>query len=130
MMYNKIIEECFFYPRHAGVMDVSAPLVSHCRSSQPNQRVLIDLYINCSSDGIIKKMNFKAKGNPYVIGAMEWLCRQTEGQQIQSLSLINYQLLIKELGIPTNQYPVALQIEEIYKETVVLMKKKLEGIES
>lgn len=130
MMYNKVIEDCFFYPRHAGIIDATAPLVVHFRGSQPNQAVLIDLYISCSPDGLIKKTNFKAKGNPYVIAAMEWLCRQIEGKLIDSLPLINYQTLVKELDIPNSQYPTALQIEEIYKETIVLMKKKLEGIES
>lgn len=130
MMYNKIVEEYFFLPRHVGVIATDTPLSVHFRSGQPEQSVLIGLYMSCASDGLIKKMTFKAKGNPYVIAAMEWLCRQVEGVTIDKLPSIDYQLLIKELKIPMNQYPVALQIEDVYKETVVLMKKKLKGMES
>lgn len=129
MIYNNIVEDCFFQPRHAGMIDLNAPLTVHFRSSQKNQSLtIIDLYMQCTNIGFISQMRFKATGNPYVIAALEWLCRQLEGRTLENLPLINYQILIKELAISTIQYPIAIQVEDVYKEVLTLMKKKFEGI--
>lgn len=131
MMYNKVVQDCFFLPRHVGLMDLSAPLTVHFSSSQKNQSfTTIDLYLQCIKNGLIKRACFRATGNPYVIAGLEWLCRQIEGRSLDNLAPINYQLLIKELEIPTNQYPIALQVEDVYKEVLALMKKKFEGYPS
>lgn len=131
MMYNKVVEDCFFLPRHAGVIDLTAPLTVHFSSSQKNQSLTkIELYVQCTKNGVISKACFKAVGNPYVIAALEWLCRQIEGVQIENLSPFNYQVLIKELAMPMKHYPIALQVEDVYKEILVLMRKKIEGYTS
>ena len=127
MLYNKLVQDCFFQPRHVGTLDLTEPLVSYYRIEQQKPRVIIDLYIQCSCIGLITKVCFKANGNPFVIAAMEWLCRRVEGTDVMKPESVNHQLLINELEIPLSQYPVALLIEDVYKESLILMKKKLEG---
>jgi nitrogen fixation NifU-like protein len=130
-MYNEIVQDCFFLPQHVGVIDLAFPLTVYFRSSQNNQSVTkIELYLQCTKSALINKACFRATGNPYVIAALEWLCRQIEGRELESLISINYQTLIKELEIPTHQYPIALQVEDAYKEVLTLMKKKLEDYKS
>ena len=127
MMYNKIVQDCFFEPRHIGSIVDSASLVAHLRGVQKAQGVVIDLFLQCSADGFVIRSCFKANGNPYVIAALEWVCRQIEGQHIDVLQASYYQHLISELGIPVNQSPVALQIDGVYQEVLVLMRDKLRG---
>lgn len=130
MMYNKLVEDCFFYPRHVGSMQQSEPLVVCFKSNQQNQAMNIELFLQCNESGLIIKARFTSNGNPYVIAAMEYLCRRIEGLVLGNLPEITYQDLIKELEIPTSQYPFALCVMGVYKEVLVLMKKKLEGYES
>lgn len=126
MTYNKIVEACFFFPRHVGVIDLKRPLTAHFRNSQPHQGVIIELYLECSECQLIKRACFKATGNPYRIAALEWLCRQIEGKALSQLPPLNYQVLVKELQIPTAQYPLAIQVEDAYKEVLTLMNKQFE----
>ncbi len=142
MMYNELVEDCFFLPRHVGILDLQAPLTVHFVSIQKNQSITrIDLYVQCAENALIRKACFKATGNPYVIAALEWLCRQIEGKKLDCLEWRSdqknnpqdkqlYQILVKELEIPQNQYPIALQVEDVYKEVFTLMKKKFEGYKS
>ncbi len=125
MMYNQIVEQYFFYPEHTGVIDLSNPLSAHLRRGQRQQGMLIDFYMQCAGDGLIQKVCFKAMGNPYTIASLEFLCRHLEGENISSLPEFNYSMLVKIMDIPNTQYPVALQVEEIYKEILVLMRQKL-----
>lgn len=128
MIYNKIVQDCFFQPRHVGVLDTTQPLTVLFSSRQQNpSNTLIDLSMQCTKNGLVKKICFKVTGNPYVVAALEWLCRQIEGRQFTDLPVIDYLLLIKELEIPNKHYPIALQVENVYKEVLVLMKKKFEG---
>lgn len=126
MMYNEIVRDCFFLPKHVGVIDVTKPYVTFFRANQKKQ-VHTELYMHCDDNGLITKLRFKTNGNPYVIAALEWVCRQTEGQGIQALIPCTYQQIIRALAIPAAQYPVALHVEDVYKEVLALMKKKFEG---
>lgn len=127
MIYNKVVQDCFFYPRHVDALDLNNPFVV-CVQNQPvNQLNVIHFYLKCEKDKLISRACFKTNGNPYVIAALEWLCRQIEGMKLEALPLINYQILIKELDIPNNQYPIAIQIENIYKEALIFISKKIEG---
>lgn len=130
MMYNKIVQECFFSPVHVGIIALDAPLSVHCRSPETGKGVLIDFYLQCTADKIVHKACFKAIGNPYVIASLEWLCRQIEGKNLDQLPPINYQMLVNELEIINTQYPVAIQVESVYKEALVLMRNKFEEYES
>lgn len=142
MMYNKIIEDCFFHPKHVGILDLQTPLTVHFASTQKNQSMTrIDLYMQCTEDTLICKVCFKVTGNPYAIATVEWLCRQIEGKQLDRLEWGAaqkdnpqaeqlYQILVKRLEIPQTQYPIALQVEDVYKEVLALMKKKLEDYKS
>lgn len=83
-------------------------------------------YIKYDKDKAISRVRFKTNGNPYVIAAMEWICCQIEGKTLETLPLIDFQILINVLQMPNSQYPVAVQIESIYKEALTLMRKKFE----
>jgi nitrogen fixation NifU-like protein len=48
-----------------------------------------------------------------------------EGDSIDKHPCINYATLQEKLAIPKIRYSVALQVEDAYKELVLLMKKKL-----
>jgi nitrogen fixation NifU-like protein len=127
MMYNEIVHDCFFSPQHSGTLDTGVPLVAYARGTQKNQGVAIDLYMQCSSNGVVIKSVFQTNGNPYIIAALEWLCRQIQGKELEKLAFSYYQALIIELEIPVHQSPIALQVEEVYKEVLYLMRNKLRG---
>lgn len=127
MMYNKVVQDCFFHPRHVGELDLSNPFVV-CVQNQPvNQLNAIHFYLKCEKNKLISRACFKTNGNPYVIAALEWLCRQIENRKIGALPPVSYQVFLSELEIPNHQYPIAIQIEGIYREALTLMSKKFEG---
>ena len=123
MMYNKTVQDCFFSPRHVGIVDLNQNFAVVYKNNQKDQG-LIEFYLQCDQDAVIERACFKCNGNPYVIAALEWLCRLLEGKAINSLQPIDYQVMIKELDIPVNQYPIALRIIDVYQESLKLMKKK------
>ncbi|KTD41507.1 iron-sulfur cluster assembly scaffold protein [Legionella parisiensis] len=122
MMYNRIVQDCFFSPRHVGVINLNDQFAVVVKNNQKGQGA-IELYMQCNSEGTIVRSCFKTNGNPYVIASLEWLCRQLERQPIGAVPKIDYQLVIKELDIPVAQYPIALRIIDVYKEALLLMKK-------
>ncbi|HHT0593101.1 TPA: iron-sulfur cluster assembly scaffold protein [Legionella anisa] len=122
MMYNRIVQDCFFSPRHIGDIDLNDHFAVVVKNSQKGQGT-IELYVQCDSEGTIVRACFKTNGNPYVIASLEWLCRQLEGQTMDAVPQIDYQLIVKELDIPVAQYPIALRIIDVYKEALLLMKK-------
>ncbi|MDI1351507.1 MAG: iron-sulfur cluster assembly scaffold protein [bacterium] len=126
MMYNKVVTDCFFHPKHVGLLDLSNPLVVHFRAKQYKNGTLIDLYMQGNTNNAIEKICYKTNGNPYIIAALEWLCREVEGKRFDQLPLINYQILINVLDISINQLPAAVHIEQIYQYVLSLMKKKFE----
>ncbi|CAM2986502.1 iron-sulfur cluster assembly scaffold protein [Legionella worsleiensis] len=130
MMYNEVVEHCFFHPQHVGVLDLDDPLVVRYTVEQQKPKVIIELYIQCQVSGFISRICFKASGSPFVIAALEWLCRNTEGTHLMQQKTIDYQTLINVLEIPLSQYPVALLVEDVYQESLKLMQQKLERYES
>lgn len=124
MMYNKMVQSCFFSPKHVGVLDVNDRLVVGVTNHQVGQGA-IEFFMQCQRDMSISRVCFKTNGNPYLVAGLEWLSRQLEGQSIETIPQIDYQVLIKELDIPVTQYPLALRILVVFKEIVILMKSKL-----
>jgi nitrogen fixation NifU-like protein len=124
MMYNNTVRDCFFSPRHVGVIDLSHKLAVVFKNNQKGQGI-IEFYMQCGQDRVIQKVCFKTNGNPYLIAGLEWLCRQLEDQSIDKIQQIDYQLLIKELDLPVTQYPLALTIIGVFKEILSLMKSRL-----
>ena len=127
MNYNQLVLDCFFSLKHGGFIETCPPetyLVSYKSSSQ-DERVLIALYLNCSKEGLIKEIKFKAKGPPYVIAAMEWLCREINQGFIGGLPDIHYSHVVTALDIPQIHYPIALKVIEVYKKALSLVKEKL-----
>ncbi|KTC79370.1 iron-sulfur cluster assembly scaffold protein [Legionella cherrii] len=123
MIYNKIVQDCFFSPRHVGVIDLSERFTVVVKNNQKGQG-LIELYMQCNSDGTIVRACFRTNGNPYIIASLEWLCRQLEGHTTHTVPQIDYQLIVKELDIPVAQYPIALRIMDVFKEALLLIKDK------
>ncbi|MBA2653108.1 MAG: iron-sulfur cluster assembly scaffold protein [Tatlockia sp.] len=125
MMYNKLVETCFFNPRHVGILDLTENLSAFYRGGEAGRGDVFDFYLLCDEKGNILKARFKAYGNPYFIAAAEWLCRQLEGSQIDEHPCFDYAYLLQKLEIPKARYPVALLIEDGYRELVQIMKQKL-----
>jgi nitrogen fixation NifU-like protein len=120
MNYNKTIADCFFHPRHVGGLDVSISGVVFFSNATFSQGVLIDLYLHSDGNHTVLDMRFKTNGNPYVIAALEWLCRQSVGKKLELLSF-NREEYINLLALPFNQVPLVMQIEDVYKEIVSLI---------
>jgi nitrogen fixation protein NifU and related proteins len=124
MMYNSTVNDCFFAPRHVGTLELNHDFVVVFKNKQKDQGI-IEFYMQCGQDRLIHKLRFKTNGNPYLIAGLEWLCRQLEGQALDEVALINYQVLINELDIPVPQYPLALRIVQVFKESLILMNNRL-----
>lgn len=124
MMYNNTVYDYFFSPRHVGIIELNHDLVVVFKNKQKGQGT-IEFYMQCGQDRLIQKVCFKANGNPYLIAGLEWLCRQLEGQSLDKVPPIDYQLLINELDIPVTQYPLALRVVHIFKESLILMNNRL-----
>ncbi|WP_454785785.1 iron-sulfur cluster assembly scaffold protein [Legionella sp. WA2024007413] len=122
MMYNKIVREYFFSPKHVGVLDLNDHFAVGVKNNQKGQGI-IELYMQYIPDGTMVRACFKTNGNPYVIASLEWLCRQLEGKTIDAAPQIDYQFIVKELDIPVAQYPIALRIVDVYREVLLLLKK-------
>jgi nitrogen fixation protein NifU and related proteins len=119
MMYNKTVLDCFFSPRHVGVIDLNQDLVILVKNNQKGQAD-IALYMQSDAHKVIQKVCYKTNGNPYLIAGLEWLCREVVGQAIDSLVAVDYQRLIKELDIPMSEYPLAVRIVEVFKKAISL----------
>lgn len=120
MIYNKIVEDCFFYPQHVGELAQELPYVV-CGTSKISLNTAIKFYWQCDKNQILVQCRFKAVGNPYLIAGLEWVCRQIEGRKLDEVQTLDYLLLIRELDIPKTYYPIALQIDTLYKEMIGLM---------
>lgn len=129
MMYNNIVESCFFYPRHVGVVTINQPLTAHYHSQVGGQKITLDLYLVCTKDKIISRACFKAVGGPYVIAALEWICREIEGKALSQLPSIDYSKLVEVLAIPQHLYPVAIQVNQAYQQVLHLMNGTFEELE-
>jgi nitrogen fixation protein NifU and related proteins len=128
MMYNELVESYFFAPNHVGIVDLSQPLSIHYCGGVAGRGDIFDLYLLCDNQGYIIQARFKAYGNPFLIAAAELLCRQLEGSLIHEHPRFNYSWLLQELAIPKTRYSVALQIEDVYREIVMMMQKKLRSV--
>lgn len=127
MMYNELVESCFFAPKHVGTVDLSKPFSVCYRGGEAGRGDVFDLYLQCDSHGDIRKACFKAYGNPYLVAGAELLCQRLEGSNIEDHPQFDYSWLVEQLEIPKTRYPVALQIEDGYRELITLMQMKLQG---
>ncbi|KTC84177.1 iron-sulfur cluster assembly scaffold protein [Legionella brunensis] len=127
MMYNELVELCFFEPKHVGVVDLSEPFSVHYRGGEAGRGDVFDFYLLCNEQGHILKARFKAYGSPYLVAAAELICQRLEGSNINDHPQCDYSWLVEQLEIPRTRYPVALQIEDGYREIIVIMKTKLQG---
>lgn len=127
MIYNELVASCFFAPNHVGVVDLTQPLSAHFRGGEVGRGDIFDFYLLCDNTGLVLKACFKAYGSPYLVAAAELICQQLEGSKIDEHPQFNYSWLVQQLEIPKTRYPVALQIEDGYREVVLMMKEKLKG---
>jgi nitrogen fixation NifU-like protein len=122
-MYNKRVHDYFFSLKHVGSVDLHNHFAVVSKNTQQGQGS-IEFYMQCNQDRVIIRACFKTNGNPYVIASLEWICRQLEGKRIVSVPEIDYQLIVKELGLPVAHYPIALRVIEVYKEALILMNQR------
>lgn len=115
MHYNTLVEDCFFTPRHVGTLDCTKPLTASSEAGQRN-RAFLQWYAACDQRGLMTECRFKAYGNPYLIAALEWCCRHMVGTALGDHPCFNYQHLVNKLDIPNAHYPVALLVEEGYRQ--------------
>ncbi|STY29107.1 iron-sulfer cluster proteins NifU [Legionella wadsworthii] len=121
-MYNRLVHDYFFKPRHVGEIDLKNHFAVVAKNHQKGQG-MIELYLQCNSNGTIVRACFRSSCNPFVIAGLEWLCRFVEGKSIHATPQIDYQLIVKELEIPLTQYPLAIRIKNVYEEALLLMKR-------
>ena len=125
-MYNKLVENFFFYPKHVGILDINESRTVFFSNYKFSKEVLITLYMHCDSQETVDSITFKTNGNPYVIATLECLCRWTLDKELDYCSFKSNEL-IQLLDVPFNQVPAILQVQDVYKETVILMKLKVKG---
>lgn len=124
MMYNKLVLDYFFNPKHVGILDKHQADIVHCSIVQAKQNTRMDLFWRIDKKGLIQRSCYKAVGSPYSIAALEWLCRQVEGKFLSDLPQLDYQALIEQLEIPKLQYPAAVQVEALFRDMVLLSKER------
>lgn len=121
MMYNKLVKTYFFKAQQTGLIDCLAPYTVSYRSTYPNSILVIELYMQCNEDGQVINMRFKTNGSPYLIAALEYICRQCMGQGFKTLAPLDCSKIIKLLEIPMHQSPFLIQVDDAYKELLLLM---------
>lgn len=124
MIYNKLVQKLFFDAQHAGNLDCNWPRTIMTQLGIKGSS-WIELYVNYDRQGIITQSCFKTYGNPYLIAALEWLCQYLEGTGINEHPLEVLPLLFKQLEIPATKYPIALQVDSCYRQTITTLKQQL-----
>lgn len=114
MMYNLLVEQLFFDLRHAGEISENEAGRQVYESGAAGQSALIKLSISFDQLNCMTKVRFKAYGNPYLLAAMEWLCRQLEGRNVQDCEKLEWQRLIALFDMPKTQQGLALRIVDLY----------------
>jgi nitrogen fixation protein NifU and related proteins len=125
MIYNELVESCFFQPKHAGVLDCTQKNTHKSQAGSAARGEYFDLYLSFDDAGKILQACFKACGNPYLIAGVEWVCRQLQGTLIDEHPNFDYHFLVKKLAIPKKHYPVALLLENGYRDMVNAVKDQL-----
>ncbi|MDP1604803.1 MAG: iron-sulfur cluster assembly scaffold protein [Legionella sp.] len=125
MIYNELVENCFFEPKHVGMMDCHLKNTLCHQVGNVSQREYFDLYLSFDETGQILKACFKAYGNPYLIAGVEWVCRQLEGTLINEHPKFDYHFVVQKLAIPKSYYPIALLVGNGYHDIVHTVKEQL-----
>ncbi len=130
MMYNKVLEDCFFSLNHGGcTLDEQKNTVCY-QSQLPGPSGSIEISIQCDEGGLISRACFRAQGNPYLLAALEWVCRQIEGEPLSLHPRLDYQQLVDILEMPTTQYPVAIRVENVYRDVISRMQQQMKEVKS
>lgn len=117
MIRNEYIQELFFNTKHCGVLDCQQPLTFSSRIYLEKTKCL-EMYITYTSEQLIQYARFRASGNPYLIAGLEWVCRQLENNLWASTTPIDYQTIMQNLQIPTEQYPLIMLISMCHQEII------------
>lgn len=122
MNYNQLVEDCFFTPKHVGTLDCTEPFTVLSEVGL-RDKAFLQWYAACNPQGLITQCCFKAYGNPYLIAALEWCCRQLIGTSLDGHPRFDYLQLVNELEIPKVLYPTALLVEQGYRQICEKMKQ-------
>lgn len=121
MIYNELIEELFFFPKHVGVINTDdTDWVKY--SAFTHTKTCIELYLQWDSKGFIKNLYFKTNGSPYTIAGLEWMCRKYVGTDLNSDLIFNNAELMLILHIPNTHFSLAIQITKAFDELIILAK--------
>ncbi|MCC5791136.1 MAG: hypothetical protein JJT82_00800 [Legionellaceae bacterium] len=115
MMYNHMVEDCFFNARHAGFDDRKKQSgVRVLRYAPANALVRVQWFLCRSEDGTMQSIRYRVTGNPYIMAAVEWMARCGQGKKKSDMPSCDWHFWQKLLDIPRPQLASALQIQEIW----------------
>jgi NifU-like protein involved in Fe-S cluster formation len=111
-MYNKRVEGFFFELKHAGFAAEPADTLIYYAPVNSSNAIRFALYLKGQS---LEDIRFKARGNPYVFAAAEWICRAMIAGQRNELEAFDAQHWQNCFDIPLHDGRTALQIAEACK---------------
>ncbi len=115
MSYSELFLGHFEHPRHVGVLDLRDPNVrvvawrSRDGSESIQYHVLID-------QGYVKKVAWKALGNPSTIAACSWVSEWLLERSCEEARALKAELIIIALELPQTRFASALWVEAIVHE--------------
>lgn len=124
MIYAPVVEAYFFKPQHVGELNINEEGVSHINVGLPSQGDYFVLYVLIDEKNHIIKACFKARGNPYLIAGVEWICCQLQGAAIESLKDFEQEELFSLFQMPERYLPTALLLEKGYNHMVKYLREK------
>ncbi|PJD96401.1 MAG: hypothetical protein CK426_05160 [Legionella sp.] len=127
MLYNDLVRDCFFYPRHVGCLDLSIPCTVLASAQCSSSRVRIVLSMRCNVQQEVESMQFKTNGNPYQIALLELLCRSSIGKKINQLNT-DLKSFVDQLSAPFQVLPGLYTVQNTYLELIQLMNKQWEAV--
>ena len=126
MNHTELVEKYFFNTEHVGELPLNDNSTVHTRVGSKEQAEYFELYVKLSPPGApsaIKQACFKASGSPYLIAALEWLCREIESRGREVLKHFQPQELQRLFKISARNYPTALLIDKGCKQLLQSLEK-------
>ena len=121
MMYNSLVTAYFFEPKHVGTIEPSVfSRCLHQQSSTSNCNFSLAASIDRQSN--FDRACFKAKGSPFLIAGLEYICETLEGTNLDSHPSISYEQLVEVLALPRTNYAIAVLMEEAYRKLILMFK--------
>ena len=114
MMYNEIVENCFFNPEYAGFDESRFRRILEYFPANTSNKMVFAIGKDAADFSL--SLRFKASGNPYVLAAAEWICRQFKKKNFIDCMGMSPEDWHALLEIPVSQKRTALQITQACKQ--------------